>query len=71
MNELMKPVGGNEFDFEASKYTSNTMPPAPNNYDDLPPMGNDVDSIDIPEFPEDMDNPDLPMPGDFDDNKPA
>lgn len=31
-------------------------------------IGDDIDQIDIPEFPEDLDNPDFPMPGDMADN---
>jgi len=30
-----------------------------------PTMGGDVDEIVVPDFPEDMDNPDFPMPGDL------
>lgn len=36
-----------------------------NENNDFNNKGNDVDEIDIPDFPEDMDNPDFPMPGDI------
>lgn len=35
-----------------------------------PAMGGDVDEIVVPDFPEDMDNPDFPMPGDLKDGEP-
>ncbi len=41
------------------------QPIIPEDYPEVE-IGDDVDFIDIPEFPQNLDNPDFPMPGDFD-----
>lgn len=80
MNEFMQPIGGVDIDFNKGMnnqvpIVEDYQPEVVENFDE--PIVNDkgeevhvhdVDAIDIPDFPEDMDNPDFPMPGDIKDD---
>lgn len=77
-----QPDPNNPHVFDPTQPHSHTNVPVVDNYEpgvndfDEPVLNDkgepikihDVDEIDIPDFPEDMDNPDFPMPGDLEDN---
>lgn len=77
MEEYIKPIGGVDVNFNKKTTTTTNDVPIVEHFDptivenfdpttvkkDTP--ANDVDEIIVPDFPEDLNNPDFPMPGDI------